>query len=555
LFHTLARQFADWLVADSKAAAGRPEDGTELWKAMYDQFAAERLDELIRQGLLPSAHHLSSALESFCRRLSDLRKTAGADFRSWRDLFLTQEYELKMVEVSTSRGRIFVSGRPDAVRNNFGSGIEVVDYKLSRGLSLKEDLIQVAAYAHLLGRRKPGLRFSGIVEYYEPALHVTPVTAEELEGIWKDVIEPVLEEIVSFGEGGAAGNQTRGPAGLESREMADRIEKTYAGFQLEVRVIGQTEAPQLVRYEVKPGEGVKVVSLANRAEDLQVALGLRSAPLVRAAAGCVTIDLPKEKPDPVFLRDVEMPAGSGSMRFPLGVGVNGEVVTADFSDPNMCHLLVAGAAGSGKSEFLKSLVASLIRGNTPERLELFLIDPKAVTFAPLANCRHLAGPIMTDLPSTLKFLEEAVADMDSRYIRLSEQGFDSLGRRGADKAMPYRVIVFDEFADLILGGRKERQHFEDLVARLAQKGRAAGVHVVLATQRPDRNVVTGLIKGNLPLKVCLRVTSAVNSQIILGSPGAETLLGRGDLLCDRGRGLERVQSPFATAEDFSALCQ
>jgi S-DNA-T family DNA segregation ATPase FtsK/SpoIIIE len=522
---------------------------------MYDRFAAVRLEELIREGLLPSAHHLSRALESFCGRLSDLRKTAGADFRSWRDLFLTQEYELKMVEVPTSRGVIFVSGRPDAVRNDFGSGIEVVDYKLSRGASLKEDLIQLAAYAHLLGRRKPGLRFSGIVEYYEPALHVTPVTAEELEGLWKDVIEPVLEEIVSFRGGAAGGNEARGPAAIEGEDMADRIEKAYAGFQLKVRVIGKTEAPQLVRYELRPGEGVKVVSLANRAEDLQVALGLRSAPLVRAAAGCVTIDLPKERPNPVFLRDVEMPAGSGPMAFPLGLGVNGEVVTADFSDPNMCHLLVAGAAGSGKSEFLKSLVTSLIRGSTPGRLQLFLIDPKAVTFTPLANCRHLAGPIMTDLQSTLKCLEEAVADMDSRYIRLSEQGFESIGQRGADEAMPYRIIVFDEFADLILSGRKEKQHFETLVARLAQKGRAAGVHIVLATQRPDRNVVTGLIKSNLPLKVCLRVTSAVNSQIILGSPGAETLLGRGDLLCDRGRGLERVQSPFALAEEFRSLCQ
>jgi S-DNA-T family DNA segregation ATPase FtsK/SpoIIIE len=522
---------------------------------MYDQFAAARLEELIGEGLLPSAHHLSRALESFCGRLSDLRKTAGANFRSWRDLFLTQEYELKMVEVPTSRGVVFVSGRPDAVRNDFGSGIEVVDYKLSRGASLKEDLIQLAAYAHLLGRRKPGLRFSGIVEYYEPALHVTPVTADELEGLWKDVIEPVLEEIVSFRGGAAGGNEAHGPAAIEGEDMADRIEIAYAGFQLKVRVIGKTEAPQLVRYELRPGEGVKVVSLANRAEDLQVALGLRSAPLVRAAAGCVTIDLPKERPDPVFLRDVEMPAGSGPMEFPLGIGVNGEVVTADFSDPNMCHLLVAGAAGSGKSEFLKSLVASLIRGSPPERLQLFLIDPKAVTFTPLANCRHLAGPIMTDLQSTLKCLEEAVADMDSRYIRLSEQGFDSLGQRGADEAMPYRIIVFDEFADLILSGRKEKQHFETLVARLAQKGRAAGVHVVLATQRPDRNVVTGLIKSNLPLKVCLRVTSAVDSQIILGSPGAETLLGRGDLLCDRGRGLERVQSPFALAEEFRALCQ
>lgn len=557
LFHTLVEQFTDWLIAQPVAGTAEADE-THLWKELYDRFAVRHLDKLIDQQMLPSAHHLSRALEWFCRQLAQLRRAAGPNFKNWHDIFLTREYEMTRVEVETRGGSVFVSGRPDAVRHVFGTGLEVVDYKLSRGSSLKEDLLQLAAYAHLLRVAKPGLRFSGVLEYYEPSLYLTAVSEEELDGIWRQVILPVLEEIAAcrLEEREVQKSTASAPERVSRPDVtADQIEKTYANFQLSVRVIGKTEGPQLLRYRVEPGQGVKVSSLANRAEDLQVALHLRACPLIQAAPGCVTVDLPKAAPEIVFWRDVaaRLPPLAPPLYFPIGVGVDGETLVADFSDPNTCHALVAGVAGSGKSEFLKSMAAFLIRRNTPANLRLFLVDPKAVTFAPLAKSRHLARPIMTDLAATIAFLEEAVTEMDGRYLKLAAEGHENLGQRGADAAMPYWIIVFDEFADLILSGRKEKQLFESLVARLAQKGRAAGMHVILATQRPDRRVVTGLIKGNLPLKVCLRVTSAVNSQIVLDNPGAETLLGKGDLLCDRGRGLERAQSPFITAEELRDL--
>lgn len=558
LFHTLARRFTDWLTTD--AIADTVQSGADLWKELYDRFAVAELDRLLAEGKIPSAHHLSRALEAFCHRLAELRTAAGAEFRNWRDLFLTHEYDLHQVRVETARGPFLISGRPDAVRQAPGKGIEIVDYKLSRGSSVKEDLIQIAAYAHLLRVAKPGLRFSGVLEYYEPMLHVTEARESDLEALWRDVICPSLEDLLR-GEAGEPSLITESaPRPAEAQpaadEMAAAIERTYASFGLNVRVLGKTSAPQLIRYQVQPGDGVKVVSLANRAEDLQVALRLKSTPLIQAAPGCVTIDLPKESPETVLWKSAaaEVSGDQPAMQFPVGVGVDGQVVTADFSDPNTCHALVAGVAGSGKSEFLKSMVASLIAKNPPENLRLFLIDPKAVTFAPLAQCRHLGRPIMTDLAATLPFLDEAVAEMDRRYPMLAAGGHENIAHRGADAIMPYWLIVFDEFADLILAGRKEKQAFESLVARLAQKGRAAGIHLVLATQRPDAKVVSGLIKSNLPLKVCLRVTSAINSQIVLDAPGAEALLGRGDLLCDRGRGAERAQSLYVSAEQLREIC-
>lgn len=238
--------------------------------------------------------------------------------------------------------------------------------------------------------------------------------------------------------------------------------------------------------------------------------------------------------------------------FPIGIGVEGNLILADFADPNTCHAIVAGTSGSGKSEFLKSMCASLLKRNPPERLSLTLIDPKILTFGDLRDVPHIAGPLITDLNETIACLERAVAEMENRYRQLADEGFSNLAERlrAGRKDLQFHVIVFDEFADLVLAGKSEKAAFENLVARLAAKGRAAGLHLVLATQRPDRNIVTGTIKANLPLKVCLKVTNATNSQIILDEPGAEALVGRGDLLCDRGRGIERAQSPLVLTEDL-----
>jgi len=347
---------------------------------------------------------------------------------------------------------------------------------------------------------------------------------------------------------------------VESPDLSNAIRKCFADFNLEVEVVGRQEAPQLIRYRVRPAPGVKVVSLANRADDLKVALSLPQTPVIVPSQGSVVIDIPKEKPDTVYWREVicrqEFLHSTSPVAFPVGVGVDNNLLVADFADPNMCHGLVAGVAGSGKSEFLKSMVAALIRRSKPDDLKLTIIDPKILTFGSLSSgLPHLSEAVITDVNAAIPCLNEAVADMTARYKTMARENFENLSLRfkAGKTDIPYRVIVFDEFADLILSGTDAKKEFERLVARIAQMGRAAGIHLMLTTQRPDKNVVTGLIKANLPLKICMRVVNSTNSNIVLDQTGGEKLLGRGDLLCDRGKGIERAQSPYVTQEELREL--
>jgi S-DNA-T family DNA segregation ATPase FtsK/SpoIIIE len=240
------------------------------------------------------------------------------------------------------------------------------------------------------------------------------------------------------------------------------------------------------------------------------------------------------------------------MAFPVGVDIEGETIVSDFCDSNTCHVLVAGTSGSGKSEWLKSLVAGLAFRNAPERLRFALVDPKILTFSSVEPSPYLWRPVATGIDTALAILEAAVVEMGNRYASLAREGFLSIADRFKSGLfeIPFLVIVFDEFADLVLTGGKEKKQFEEMVARLAGKGRAAGIHLVLATQRPDRTVVTGLVKSNLPMKVCLRVANSINSQIVIGETGAESLLGKGDLLSDMGRGVIRAQSYYVPQSEF-----
>ncbi|MDM8526189.1 DNA translocase FtsK [Desulfococcaceae bacterium HSG8] len=548
LFHKIAENYVGWLT--SSEGTGRLADEKALWHEMYERFAEEKLTGLLKSEKIDSAYHVGQALKVFCQRVSALRhRTPG--FQSWQDIYLTKEFSVRDVRFDVGASSIFISGQIDAVRTHPDHGLEIVDYKLSHGANMKHDLLQIAIYAKLLAMTKPGLRFHGVLEYYEPKLNEVTVKVEELDTIFDEFVRPVLYELV--------GETAPSLAASSHDDLSEKIRKCYTDFKLKVEIIDNIEAPQLIRYKVKPASGVKVVSLASRAEDLQVTLSLKKPPLIRPAQGCVTIDIPKENPDTVFWRNiVNDPVYAGDESFvsyPIGTGIDNRVIIADFADPNMCHALVAGASGSGKSEFLKSLVASLIAKNGPGTLKLSIIDPKILTFGSFSDCAYLTDPIITDVSSAIPCLQSAVEEMDERYQQLGSEGFEDMSKRfrAGRKEVPFYVIIFDEFADLILAGKEEKKEFERLVARLAAKGRAAGIHLVLTTQRPDRKIVTGLIKSNLPLKVCLRVTTSGNSQIILDKTGGESLLGRGDLLCDRGKGIERAQSPYIPRDELLQL--
>jgi hypothetical protein len=551
-FHQETERLVKWLVAQSNLAkAAAFESPNDLLHVAWSISLQDFTDQLISRGKVEEAAKFTDRVRSLCARLIEL-KGRTKNFENWQDVFIATEESIKGINVTVGNTTVQIAAKVDAIRFHPEYHIEVVDYKLSQGSQQKADLIQLAIYAHLLPLWRQGCQFCGTLEYYLPEFMEVNVSIQELADIYDSLVDPVLREMFARVSDGRPAKS----AGGEKSIVAGQIVAAFKAFGLSVEGGDVVEGPQVTRIKVKPAAGVKVASLVNRADDLQVSLALDTPPLIRPGGGFVVIDLPRADRQTVFLLNAlelgVMKASKGPMSFPVGVGIEGEPILSDFCDSNTCHILVAGTSGSGKSEWLKTLVASLVRRNPPEHLRLALVDPKVLTFSSIATSSYLWRPVAIDLASALGILRDAMSEMDRRYLMLAREGLVSLHDRFQEGRtdIPFLVLVFDEFADLILTGRDEKKEFENMVARLAGKGRAAGIHLVLATQRPDRTVVTGLIKSNLPMKVCLRVANATNSQIVIGEAGAESLLGKGDLLCDLGTGVVRAQSYFIPQADF-----
>jgi S-DNA-T family DNA segregation ATPase FtsK/SpoIIIE len=561
-FHADADRIVAWLLAQPKPAwDSLTKDSDALWQFVHDTFVGDFLESTANEGKVEESVAFAERMMTFCDRLVHLRKRTRK-FESWQDIFLGNEFSVNSASVETDKFSVSVVGRVDAVRFDPEAHLEIVDYKLTQGNNQMQDMVQLAIYSRILELARPGCQFGGVVEYYLPGFQELKVTRADLDKLFQDLVSPVLEEL--FGKAQKTVSSKSGAKSPEAEsakdEVARQIVSAYGHFKLPVEVVSITEAPQIFRFNLKPGPGVRVTSLANRAEDLQVALSLSEPPLVKAARGFVVLDIPKPKADTVllekFLQSPDFDKLPSKVAFPVGLDVEGKPLIVDLANPNTCHGLIAGTSGSGKSELLKAIVASLIAANDVTSLRLGIVDPKILTFTGVNGSPYLTQPVIIDVQAAIALLKAAVEEMDQRYQRLAADGQTSLRDRwdAGMKDIPYFVLIFDEFADLILSDRNSKKEFEELVVRIAAKGRAAGIHLLLATQRPDRNIVTGLIKANLPLKICLRVTSGTNSQIVLDEPGAESLLGRGDLLCDAGRGIQRAQSYFIPQDKFLALC-
>jgi S-DNA-T family DNA segregation ATPase FtsK/SpoIIIE len=563
-FHQETEQLARWLSSREhlrEAAAIDTEEGLLdiLWRKSLQSFT----DELLASGKAVEALDFTARIRAYCRRLIDLRNRTET-FNDWQDVFAFAEEKIEDVRVPVGSTSVAVVGRVDAIRFHPEHELEIVDYKLSQGTQQKSDLVQLAIYAQLLRFWRPGVRFCGILEYYLPDFKDMVISSEELADVYSGLVEPVLSEMFGNSENTRPQSpeieHTHAAKNASSDDLAAKVVAALAEFNLGVESLGVVQGPQVRRIKLKPAPGVKFASLANRAEDLRVALALDSAPLIEPGKGFVAIDLPREDREILALADylAQRKASKSKFftKFPVGVGVEGEIIIADFSDSSTCHVLVAGTSGSGKSEWLKTLVACLALANSPQAVRFSLVDPKILTFGGMQNSPYFWRPVATTIEAAVAVLRDAAAEMESRYQVLAREGYVNLAERinAGRTDLPFIVLVFDEFADLILTGRDEKKEFEQIVARIAGKGRAAGIHLVLATQRPDRTVVTGLIKSNLPMKVCLKVTNATNSQIVLGENGGETLLGKGDILCDAGKGIVRAQSYYIQQADFlSAL--
>jgi len=321
------------------------------------------------------------------------------------------------------------------------------------------------------------------------------------------------------------------------RENSRILEETLRSFRIEAKATEASVGPTVTRYDLVPGPGVKVSSIANLTNDLALSLaaqGIRiEAPIPGKSA--VGIEIPNKEPQPVYLREIidderfiNFPS---KLAFALGKDIAGEPVITDVA--RMPHLLIAGATGSGKSVCINTLITSLLYKARPDEVKLLMIDPKVVELSVYNGIPHLLIPVVTDPKKASGALSWAVGEMESRYNMFAEtgcrdlKGFNLTRAKANEPDLPQIVIIIDELADLMMACKGE---VEESICRLAQKARAAGIHLIVATQRPSVDVITGLIKANIPSRLAFAVSSGTDSRTVLDMYGAEKLLGKGDML-------------------------
>jgi S-DNA-T family DNA segregation ATPase FtsK/SpoIIIE len=341
------------------------------------------------------------------------------------------------------------------------------------------------------------------------------------------------------------------PATAHNGTGAATIAATLAALGLPVSVPRCTVGPVVTRYEVEPAPGTRVSRIRLAASDLAVAL---AAPSVRVAPipgrHAVGVEVPNAHPAVVTLAQALIRAGAPPLVFPIGADVAGAIRTADLAA--MPHLLIAGATGSGKSVMVNAILSSLLLRTSPDAMRLLLIDMKRVELAAYHGLPHLLSPIITEPADAKRALGWLVGEMERRYGLLAEAEARNLEayNREHDR-LPYIVVVVDELADLVIRGKG----IETPMMRLAQKARATGIHLILATQRPSVNVVTGTIKANFPARIAFAMTSNVDSRTILDSAGAEDLVGRGDMLYQPSTAPHpiRLQGIYVSDREINAL--
>lgn len=323
----------------------------------------------------------------------------------------------------------------------------------------------------------------------------------------------------------------------ELKAQAKRIEEKLQEFGIEVKVRDARPGPTVTQFTLQPAEGVKLSSIANLKDDLALALAAQSLRIEAPIPGksLVGIEMPNSVRTTVHLREIlestQFHENESSLALPLGRDVSGESVVASLED--MPHLLIAGATGSGKSVCMNVILTAMLYQNAPHELKFILIDPKRVELMPYNGIPHLLTPVITESDKALQALRWAVAEMGRRLHRFSEQGVRNIAEfneKQTEEAnlLPRIVIVIDELADLMM--RQFRRDTETMVVRIAQMARATGMHLIIATQRPSVDVITGLIKANIPTRIAFRTVSSVDSRTIIDTVGSEDLLGRGDML-------------------------
>ncbi len=314
------------------------------------------------------------------------------------------------------------------------------------------------------------------------------------------------------------------------------LEDTLRDFNIDAKVVNISKGPVITRYELQPAPGVKVNKITALSDDIALTM---KAPTVRIVApipgkSAVGIEVPNQSSSLVYLREIlesseyQKEARSSKLAMALGKDISGKSVVADLGD--MPHLLIAGTTGSGKTVCVNSLIMSMIYNATPDELKFIMVDPKMVELAIYNGLPHLLCPVVTDSKKAAGALGWVVNEMEERYKKLAKavaRNIDAFNKKTQDEKLPYIVVIIDELADLMMVAQ---QDVENAITRLAQLSRAVGIHIILATQRPSVDVVTGIIKANFPSRISFKVASKVDSRTVLDMNGADKLLGKGDML-------------------------
>lgn len=458
-------------------------------------------------------------------------------------------------------------GQPKAADNlGFGDQGDDQDDRFLNELALLED--QVAPEVAVT--KEPAVDSELVVDIVPPAAEVEKTAPIVLQK--KEYQLPPLRLLV---------NPSQSKNKTEANDQSQLLQDTLKSFGVQAALISVSHGPTITRYELQPAPGVKVSRIVNLADDIALAMAAVDVRIVAPIPGkaAVGVEVPNAGSSMVKLRHIlesdAFQQAKSPMALALGVGIAGEPIIANLS--SMPHLLVAGATGSGKSVCINSLILSILYKAKPEEVKFFLIDPKKVELAAFKDLPHLLAPVVTDPKKASAVLKMVVQEMENRYelfAKSGSRGIESYNqvmykRQKAiqqaeeegleidevmldNQPLPYIVVIIDELADLMMVAAND---VEDAICRLAQMARAAGIHLIIATQRPSVDVITGLIKANIPSRIAFAVSSAVDSRTILDSSGAEKLLGKGDMLFSPvgANKPKRVQGAFVSTEEVQKV--
>lgn len=439
----------------------------------------------------------------------------------------------------------------------------VQEYKLGR-TSPEADLSQICLYHLILtqnrAKRKRSPRreaFSRMIALisFQPEMNEQLFSEEEILPAQEKLIALIgtLARVASKDHRTIPSQKQRAPHVTSA--LGRRLLEVFREYGKPVELAGRpVTGPAFIRFPVIPGRGVKLEQIQRLAREIQVRLGLSKTPFIGVDSGRAVVDMERQDRQVVRFRDVEsqLPTGDplkGSALVPIGIDLNARLHFADLNNPVNAHLLVAGTTGSGKTEWLRVAIQGLMRSNTPQTLRFVLIDPKRTAFNEFANSSYLLKPeslVFPDVQPVGDVLVEMVREMERRYGLFQEAQVDNLSQYAGSsgRVLPRIVIVCDEYYALIAGDPKKRREIEAQITLLGAKARAAGIHLILATQQPSREVVKGVLDSNMPARVGFMMVKKEESKMLLGQGGADTLLGKGDLLFRDVGDPVRLQAPL-----------